>query len=67
MKRGKSEESQGRGLYMEDMGLSAEERKRALIGVITNVLAFAAIIVALRVGEEMGLHFTCIVHAVLVM
>ena len=50
MKRGKSEES-GRGLYMEDMGLTAEERKRALIGVITNVLAFAAIVVALRIGE----------------
>lgn len=49
MKRGKSEE--GRGLFMEDMGISDEERRQAIIGVVTNVAAFAAIVLALRIGK----------------
>ena len=51
MKRTKPEEGQGRGLFMEDMGISDDERRQAMIGVLTNVAAFAAIILALRVGK----------------
>lgn len=34
-----------------EMGISEEEERQARIGVITNVVAFAAIVLALRMGK----------------
>lgn len=52
MKRDKPAESQGSQGFLGDMGISEEERRQAMIGVITNVAAFAAVVLALRVGKE---------------
>ena len=40
------------GVSLGDMGMSEEEeRRKARIGVITNVAVFAGIVLALRVGK----------------
>lgn len=41
------------GVSLKEMGANADEEKRqARIAVLTNVAAFAAIILALRVGKD---------------
>lgn len=62
MKRGsksEGEEGAGRGLFMGEMGISDEERRQAMVGVMTNVAAFAAIILALRLGKGGPGTVTC--------
>lgn len=56
MKRAKPEESQGFAESMSGMAITDEERKQAMIGVITNVAAFAAVVLALRVGKHLPLE-----------
>ncbi len=46
------------GVTLGEIGMSEEEKKQARMAVITNVAAFAAIVVALRVGKGSSTKLT---------